>query len=117
MPEEKVKVRELLEKEAELQQLRKQYGVEKEMNWFEKAVDFLVNHAHEPKKVSRKTYLLLALTCGWFCGAHRFYSGHNVQGILYVLFSWTGISLAMTIIDVLLVFLKHEPDAEGMIEL
>ena len=117
MAKDKVDLNEYLEKQAELNALREQYGIEKEPSKAERIGDWIVDHARKPRRISRKKYVTLALTCGWFCGAHCFYSGHKVQGVLYLLFCWTGVSLAMTIVDLLLVFLKYEPDKEGMIEL
>ena len=66
------------------------------------------------QKVSRKTYLRLCIL-GIF-GAHRFYAKQWVTGIFYLLTCWTGISIAMTIIDAITV-IPMKPDENGMIEL
>ncbi len=77
--------------------------------------DFLVNHIRQPKTISRKKYLILAISCGWLCGAHRWYAGEKGWAILYLLTCWTGFAAAMTIVDLVLLWLKYEPDENGMI--
>lgn len=77
--------------------------------------DYFVKHLRQPVTISRKKYLILALTCGWFCGAHRFYANEKGWALLYLLTSWTGIAAAMTIVDLVLLWLKYEPDENGMI--
>lgn len=64
--------------------------------------------------VNRKKYIRLALTCGWLCGAHRFYAKKPVIGTLYLIFFWTGVSFAMTLID-LMIALPMVPDENGNI--
>lgn len=75
--------------------------------------DFYDRH-HSLRKVNRKTYL-------WFCalgvvGAHHFYAGHWIKGILYILFFWTGIPLAMSFFD-WTIALPLTADADGKIEI
>lgn len=41
---------------------------------------------------------MLALFLGTF-GVHRFYLGENLAGVLYILFSWTGIPTLLGIIE------------------
>ncbi len=77
--------------------------------------DFLVSHSRQPKTVSRRKYLGLALSCGWLCGAHRWYAGEKGWAILYLLTWWTGFAAAMTIVDLVLLWLKYQPDENGMI--
>lgn len=107
----------MIELETELMELKKRQGIDDKPPLWIRAGDWIVNHMHEPHKVSYKKYMKLAISCGWFCGAHQFYSGHRIAGILYLLLCWTGISMAMTFIDILLVYLKNEPDEAGMIYL
>ena len=112
---DEVSLRRMFELEMELDRLRKENGIEEKAPLWVRAGDWLVSHLREPRKVSRKKYLALAIGCGWLCGAHQFYAGHKLYGILYLLFCWTGISLAMTLIDVLLILLRYEPDENGMV--
>ena len=50
---------------------------------------------------SKSTAILLVLFLGGF-GAHKFYLGNNLAGFLYVLFSWTGIPLFLSVIDLII---------------
>ena len=80
------------------------------------------------KGVNRFTYITIALFCGMF-GCHRFYAGHWLAGICYLLTFMAGVSsviffgLGMIILTIeLLVCLYDivraliaEPDANGLI--
>lgn len=114
---DQVSLRRMFELEMELDRLRRENGIQEKAPWWIRAGDWLVDHIREPRKVSRRKYLALAPSCGWFCGAHQFYTGRKLWGVLYLLFCWTCVPLAMTMIDVLLVLLRCEPDENGMIEL
>lgn len=50
-------------------------------------------------KVSKGIYILLALILGGI-GAHKFYAGKWLQGIIYLVFVWTYIPVALSLIDV-----------------
>jgi TM2 domain-containing membrane protein YozV len=50
------------------------------------------------RRYSKGTAALLAFMLGGF-GAHKFYLGQTFQGILYLLFCWTGIPLILGIIE------------------
>ena len=78
--------------------------------------DWLAERQRGPKTVERKKYIRLALSCGWLCGAHRFYAGQKMLGVLYLLFCWPGIAFAMTLIDLMIV-LPMQPDENGMIQI
>ena len=110
-----VSMRELLELEEELRSLKEKCHIKEEKKWWHKIGDCMVNRLErEPVAVSRKKYIKLAVTCGWLCGAHRFYIGQKGLGILYLLFCWTGIPFAMTLID-LMIALPKEIDKSGNI--
>lgn len=113
---EQVDPKQMLALEEELIQLKQQYGIgETERGW-KRLVDRIVNKLdREGKTVSRSRYIRLALSCGWFSGAHRFYAGKRVSGILYLLFCWTGIPFAMTLID-LMIAVPMQTDDMGMIQ-
>ena len=54
------------------------------------------------------TAALLALFLGWM-GIHKFYLGEKGKGLLYLLFSWTGIPLIISIINFfVLLFMSDE---------
>ena len=50
---------------------------------------------------SKSTAILLLLFLGGL-GAHKFYLGSNLMGVFYVLFSWTGIPLFLSLIDLII---------------
>lgn len=47
---------------------------------------------------SRIGAALFAILLGWM-GAHKFYLGKSGQGVLYLLFCWTGIPLIVSVIE------------------
>ena len=102
--------------EQELAELKEQYGIKEQPKWWMRVGDWLAERQRGPKAVERKKYIRLALSCGWLCGAHRFYAGQKMLGVLYLLFCWTGIAFAMTLIDLMIV-LPMQPDENGMIQI
>ena len=56
---------------------------------------------------SKTTAILLAFFLGGL-GIHRFYLGQNGRGLLYLLFSWTGIPLVISIIDAIMLLIMSE---------
>lgn len=105
----------MIELEKELDNLMAQKGMEREHGWFIRFVDKMLalKEKFPPRPVDRKKYLQLALLTGWL-GGHRFYAGHMLLGALYLLFFWTGIPFAMTVID-LMIALPLTPDDAGAI--
>ena len=73
---------------------------------------------------SKSTAILLLLFLGGL-GAHKFYLGNNLVGLFYVLFSWTGIPLFLSLIDlIILIFTdknkfndKHNKDLYSWIHI
>ena len=111
-----IDARQWLELEEELVALKKQQGTLKP-SLFTRVGDAIADYKEKKKAiVNRRKYIRLALTCGWLCGAHRFYARHYITGTLYLLFCWTGIPLAMTLID-LMIALPKAADARGNIEM
>lgn len=106
--------RQMIRLEQELADLKERYEPKARRSLFVKAGDFLASHSGPSKPVSRKNYIRLAVCCGWFCGAHRFYSGHPIVGLLYLFFFWTGIPFAMTLVD-LMIALPMKADDSGYI--
>ena len=103
--------------QMELNELRKQYGIEPEQK--EGKISHLISSfferrdAREKVLVNRKRHLLLTIFLGW-AGAHRFHAKQYLLGTLYLVFCWTGVSFAMTIID-LLEIIPIPPDEDGNI--
>ena len=99
--------------QAELNALKKEYGLEKEEKGIKKAITGFFDRRDEREKVlvNKKKYIWLSVLLGWL-GVHRFYSKQYVTGIFYVLTSWVGISIAMTMID-LMVIIPMQPDEDG----
>lgn len=110
-----VNTAELVRLEAELMELKQKNGELIKRNVIFKIIDaaFAKNGS---KTVNRSRYIKLAVSCGWFTGMHRFYAGQSITGSLYLLFCWTGIPFAMTIMDLMAV-LPVQADGEGMIHL
>lgn len=108
--------RKMIALEQELADLKAQYGIQDRPRWWIRIGDWLAEKSQGPRNVERKKYIRLALYCGWFCGAHRFYAGQKILGVLYLLLCWTGIPFAMTLIDLMIV-LPMEADGEGMIQI
>ncbi len=115
MNQTEVKLQDMLELENELHNLKEEYGYTEKPALWVRIGDKIVNKMGEPRAVNWKIYLLLALTLGWICGAHRFYSGHKLSAVLYLVFCWTGIPLAITILDIILLICNCVPDENGLI--
>lgn len=62
--------------------------------------------------IRKKTYMRLMLL-GIF-GGHRFYAKQWTTAVIYLLLCWTGLSIANTIVD-LLVVIPMQPDEDGII--
>lgn len=96
--------------EAELQELREKHnisGEEKNPLW-KKIGDKYVEYKEsiKPVTINKTKYCLITLFLGWL-GVHQFMTGKKVAGVLYLLVSWTGISFAMSVLDIFYaVFLK-----------
>ncbi|EHJ08503.1 TM2 domain-containing protein [Staphylococcus simiae] len=56
-------------------------------------------------EVNKIIYILLAIFLGSF-GVHKFYAGKNMQGILHLLFFWTGIPHILAIISAVLTLFR-----------
>lgn len=105
---------EMILAQQELVDLKREYGILEKETWRTRLGGWLTGRSKGPKKVNRKTYIRLALCCGWFCGGHRFYAGQKLLGTLYLLFCWSGIPVAMTLID-LMAAIPMRADETGMI--
>ena len=100
-----------------LDELKEKYGVQEEEKGIKKAVSgfFDRKDAFSQIPIKKKTYVRLALFLGAF-GGHRFYTKQYPSAILYLLTCWTGYSLAMTMVD-LLIAVPKKADENGCIYL
>lgn len=98
--------------EEELREVKKEYGIEEKEGKLSKAIsNFFEQRELNRPVVNRKKYLLLAVFTGWM-GGHRFYAKQWKQAFLYLVLCWSGIPIAMTIID-LMIALPKEIDEKG----
>lgn len=65
-------------------------------------------------KVNKVIYIVLALFLGSF-GVHKFYAHKPGQGILCILFCWTGIPHFIAIIEAIYTMLFKPADKNGNI--
>lgn len=116
-PEKKVTLEEYLAAKAELEELEKKYGIaeEKKEGPISRAITnfFDRRDAREQVKVNKKKDLWLCILLGW-AGGHRFYQKQYLLGFMYLALCWCGFSMAMSIVDLLIIFPK-QPDEDGNI--
>ncbi|MGT2957423.1 hypothetical protein A9Q68_03960 [Streptococcus bovimastitidis] len=67
------------------------------------------------RKVNKVIYVLLALFLGEF-GLHKFYSGKNGKGILYLIFCWTLIPGFIGVVEGIMAIFTPA-DSEGNIRI
>ena len=115
--EEAVLISEIIAAQYELDQLKEEYGLHKEEKGLKKAISnfFKKKEAMSQVPINKKKYVWLAVLLGIF-GAHRFYTKQYTTAVIYLLTCWTGYSLSMTIIDLMIV-LPKKPDENGNIYL
>lgn len=114
LKEEKDKlVTDIIAAQAELDALKKEHGLDEEEKGVKKVISnfFDKRGSREKVAVSKKKYIWLAVLLGWV-GAHRFYSKHYILGFVYLALFWSGVSIAMTIID-LMVIIPMQADENG----
>ena len=89
--------------QAELNELKKEHGMEDEEKGLKKLITKVLDKREKRVKVpvNKKKYIWLCLL-GAF-GAHRFYAKQYTTAVLYLLLFWSGISISMTIIDWMIV--------------
>lgn len=69
---------------------------------------------NEGKLVNKWIYVALALLLGTF-GAHKFLAGKNGQGVLYIVFCWTGIPSIVSFIEGIVAIFKKANDANEIL--
>ena len=110
-------ISEIIAAQRELDELKEEYGLQEEEKGIKKAISnfFDKREAMSNVPINKKKYIWLAVLLGW-AGGHRFYTKQYTTAVLYLLTFWTGYSLAMTIIDLMIVIPK-KTDEEGNIYL
>lgn len=106
-----------IQAEGELQRLKQEQGIQdppQKLNFLGRAIEYLltVRERRIKQPIKKKTYLWLCLL-GAF-GIHRFYAKQWFTAVVYLLTCWSGFSLAMTIIDVMVV-VPMKADENGII--
>lgn len=115
--ERQVTLEEYLQAKAELEELQKKHGIapEQKEGRISRAISkfFDRRDAREQVKVNKKVDYWLCILLGW-AGGHRFYQKQYLLGFLYLALCWTGFSMAMSIVDLLIIFPK-QADEDGNI--
>lgn len=65
-------------------------------------------------KVHKTIYVIVALFLGGL-GIHKFYADQITQGILHLVFFWTGIPSVIAIIHAIIVIFTKKADKDGFI--
>ena len=115
-PEEQIDLDEYAALKRELDELKKENGTQNEGK-VSRFISSLFEKRENRQKVtiSKKKHLWTAVLLGW-AGGHRFQAKQYFLGILYLLTCWSGFSMAMTIVD-LLIIIPMQPDENGNIEI
>lgn len=111
-----IDIKEFISLNAELDKLREERNIPYRKNFLERLGEWYLDFSKKmtiQTSVNKKLYCRLCLL-GVF-GAHHFYAKHWIKGSLYLLLCWTGIPVAMTLIDWMIAVPK-EADDSGMIE-
>ncbi|MCR5516665.1 MAG: TM2 domain-containing protein [Lachnospira sp.] len=97
----RIDVNGLIRAEEELSQLKREYGIEEKLPFWKKCINFYINmkEKRKPVQISKKKYCLTALFGGLF-GIHQFLVGRKAMGVIYLLLSVTGLSFAMSVLDI-----------------
>lgn len=125
---DEVSMKEYLDAQMELEKAQKAAGIVEKEKGLSKFITWIFDKSESRQKhfVKKKIYLLLALFGGWI-GAHRFYEKRYILFGIYALpaflsifnkdlFTLVGISMAMTVIDMLIAIGKYS-DENGEIEI
>ncbi|MBU7217831.1 TM2 domain-containing protein [Staphylococcus gallinarum] len=65
-------------------------------------------------KVNKVIYVILCFFLGWI-GVHKFYSNQLLQGMLHLVFFWTGIPYIIAIISGIITIFFKKADDDGLI--
>ncbi len=105
---------EMLRAEEELVKTKREYGILEEERKHNIIARFFDRQEGRIKvSLSKKKYIILLILTGWF-GGHRFYAHMWFTAVLYLALCWTGLPLAMCLVD-LLVIIPMKPDEDGRV--
>lgn len=114
--DENIDLDEYVALKRELDELKKEQGIQTEGKLSRMVSSFFEKQENKPKvRISKKKHLWTAILLGWV-GGHRFQAKQYGLGILYLLTCWSGFSMAMTIVD-LLIIIPKPVDEDGCIEI
>ncbi|MCG7339358.1 TM2 domain-containing protein [Staphylococcus sp. ACRSN] len=65
-------------------------------------------------KINKVIYVVLCFFLGWI-GVHKFYSNQLLQGVLHLVFFWTGIPYIIAIISGIVTIFFKKADEDGLI--
>lgn len=65
-------------------------------------------------KVNKVIYVVLCFFLGWI-GVHKFYSNQLLQGMIHLVFFWTGIPYIIAIISGIITIFFKKADDDGLI--
>lgn len=99
--ESRIDINELIKAEEELSQLKREYGIKERTPFWKKCINYYIDlkEKRKPVQISKKKYCLTALFGGLF-GIHQFLIGRKIMGIVYLLLSVTGLSFALSVLDI-----------------
>lgn len=103
----------LVTAEEELQQLKKEYGMEEKESLWKRIISAFVDKkaSRAPVTISKKKYCLATLFGGW-AGVHNFMVGKKGMGVIYLALSFTGFSIVMSILDLWYALFLKTDDAK-----
>ena len=61
---------------------------------------------------NKTSAILLCLFLGWV-GAHKFYLGQTSAGVLYLIFSFTGIPFVISFVELIILIIMSEDEFNG----
>ena len=101
--------------QQELNELKKENGTLEEEKGVSRMISkfFERQDARDKVLINKKRLIWMAVLFGW-AGTHRFMLRQSGLGMLYLCTCWSGYSMAMTIVDVL-IYAFMKPDENGNI--
>ena len=78
--------------------------------------DYIVNtiDGREPVAIDKTKYCLTVLFLGWL-GVHQFMAGKRYMGIFYLATCWCGLSLALSVTDLVVGLCKQKDENDQIL--